>query len=233
MLTPVLIVIFSGASAGFCYAASRWSCRAAATACGFCESLPDHEFSPAPWGLFDRQHHCHQSVALWQPLFGAVLTALAMIAPAPASSLWMGGVVSVMAVAGMIDYHEGILPDFLIHPLLFGGLLVSVAAHPFCDAFDSALGCGLGWFGSSLIANVMKSVKGGNPLGEGDTKAIAAVGAWFGIWGIFHTLCVAVPLMLIVLSMGALRRHQHNSVAGGRFGPYLAIGAALLPYWQR
>ncbi|CFB62026.1 prepilin peptidase [Pandoraea apista] len=136
---------------------------------------------------------------------------------------------AVLITLTLIDSDTRLLPDALTLPLLWGGLLCSVAGLTI-SVDDAVLGAALGYGVMGMIAGAYRMLTGTDGLGGGDAKLVAACGAWLG-W-------IGVPLML---SFGAMAATLAFAVLGlwrGRalreplpFGPWLILGALASLLW--
>ena len=141
----------------------------------------------------------------------------------------------ILIALTMIDFDTQFLPDQLTFPLLWLGLLVSLAhpvwgehAAPVTPA-DSIIGAAAGYLSLWSVYWLFKFATGKEGMGYGDFKLFAALGAWFGPWMLLPILVVASGIGAIVGIVILLRRR------GGRdtqiaFGPFLTIAgwAALV-----
>ena len=88
------------------------------------------------------------------------------------SITWWPILVAVV-VATVADLHSRRIPNWLVFPLLFGGIAASVF-----DATAVTFGVSMAGFGLGLgIPGALWWLGG---LGAGDMKLIAAIGAWIG-----------------------------------------------------
>ncbi len=137
----------------------------------------------------------------------------------------------LVALSG-IDIDKQLLPDSIVLPSLWIGLLMSLA-HPLAEAetlfikpSDAIIGAAAGYMILYTVANLFRLLTGKIGMGNGDFKLLAVFGAWLGV--------AKLPL-IILLSAGV------GSVLGiamivfaGRdkqipipFGPYLAAAGYL------
>ena len=165
-----------------------------------------------------------QSV-LYGIIFAAAFAVLFSSLPA-----WQATFLSLMlltvALAGLIDLKVWILPDFLTIPLLIAGFAVSYFFQPLVAIEDSILGAIYAYFLPLLTTLFMQKYKA-NPLGGGDVKMMAALGAWLGFELFNVTLVISFIFFLYLVWQ------RKSKVAP--FGPALApavlvtvIGKVLL-----
>lgn len=184
--------------------------------------------------LRGRCHHCRAVIRLRYPLTELTVAAIAL-----ASVLSLGWQCSALAaaifstlllVAAMIDFDSQWLPDRLTLLMLWLGLLATaLGINPSAISLQesvaaAAIGYGVFW---SLAAG-FKAVTGRDGLGGGDTKLLAALGAWLGPWLLPDLLLIA---SLIGLAFALWLRWRKGEQGAFAFGPALAAAGALL-FWQ-
>jgi len=184
--------------------------------------------------------HCQARISARYPaveLLCAVLTALA---------IWRFGfnvhalcalVITWFLIAlTFIDFDHQLLPDALTLPLLWLGLVASLAgwASPADNVpvgpFDAIAGAALGYLSLWAVYHAFRLLTGKQGMGYGDFKLLAALGAWLG-WRML------LPIVLLAALVGALagialivsRRHQRG--APMPFGPFLAAAGWLALMW--
>lgn len=124
----------------------------------------------------------------------------------------------------MIDADHQLLPDALVLPLLWLGLIVNTFGL-FTSLHDALWGAVAGYLSLWSVFWLFKLVTGKEGMGFGDFKLFAALGAWFG-WQ------ALVPIILMASIIGAVvgiaMKFSSALRAGGYvpFGPFLA-GAGL------
>lgn len=131
-----------------------------------------------------------------------------------------------------IDVDTQLLPDDLTLPLLWLGILASVAlAHADgarlpVDLRASCIGAIAGYLSLWSVYHLFRLLTGKEGMGHGDFKLLAALGAWLG-WQML------LPIVLGAAGVGALlgiamivtgRRDRGIPMA---FGPYLAAAGWL------
>jgi leader peptidase (prepilin peptidase)/N-methyltransferase len=132
-----------------------------------------------------------------------------------------------------IDFDTQYLPDNLTLPLLWLGLLVSLAgsagmpaAFP-VDLRSSVLGAVVGYLCLWSVYQLFRLATGREGMGYGDFKLLAALGAWLG-WQLI------LPIVLVAAAAGALIGALLLSIQGRAratplaFGPYLAASGWLM-----
>lgn len=112
----------------------------------------------------------------------------------------------------LIDLDTMILPDSIVLPLLWGGLLLTVFTMPDKLA-DSVLGAAAGYIAFRII-----------PIGRGDAKLAGAAGAWLGIWALPFFLTSSAVIATVVGGIYFLIRKESKPYP---FGPSLAVSFVL------
>lgn len=128
---------------------------------------------------------------------------------------------SLVALA-CIDLEHCILPDQIVFPLLFLGLLVNTQAV-FAASLESAVwGTVAGYVIFWAVRQAYLLVRGVEGLGLGDCKLLGTIGAWVG-WE-HLALTIAVASVAYLLTLWCTRRGASDRLA---FGPGLAAGAVV------
>ena len=136
----------------------------------------------------------------------------------------------------VIDVDHQILPDVITLPLLWLGLLASVAWHPGpippipTDPVSAILGAAAGYLSLWSVYWAFKLLTGKEGMGYGDFKLFGALGAWMG-WQM-------LPLILLLSAFTGAAVGIALIVARGRdrnipipFGPYLAAAGWIALMW--
>jgi leader peptidase (prepilin peptidase)/N-methyltransferase len=142
-----------------------------------------------------------------------------------AAAAWAAFCAGLLCLA-LIDWDSTLLPDDIVLPLLWLGLL-GANQHWTGVSLDSALwGAILGYLALWSIYWAFKLATGKEGMGYGDFKLLACLGAWFG-WP------ALVPIVLMSSVIGALVGIGLKISGGLReggvmpFGPFLC-GAGLV-----
>jgi leader peptidase (prepilin peptidase)/N-methyltransferase len=140
----------------------------------------------------------------------------------------------LVALTG-IDIDHQLLPDNMTLPLVWIGLLLSLAAPvpgiglP-VDPRSSIIGAVAGYLSLWSVYHLFRLLTGKEGMGYGDFKLFAALGAWFG-WQML------LPIILLAAFSGAvigvlmivLRGRDRNIPIP--FGPYLAAAGWIALMW--
>ena len=122
----------------------------------------------------------------------------------------------------MIDAKTMLLPDVIVFPLLWLGLLVNIQHH-FVALQDAVLGAVAGYLSLWLVHHAFKIIRGKEGMGHGDFKLLAAIGAWGG-WQILPNTLLIAAVAGLVFAVIRIFLKQQNSQSPMPFGPWLAIG---------
>jgi leader peptidase (prepilin peptidase)/N-methyltransferase len=140
----------------------------------------------------------------------------------------------LIALAG-IDIDHQLLPDNMTLPLVWLGLLLSLAqAIPAIglpvDPRSSIIGALAGYLSLWSVYHAFRLLTGKEGMGYGDFKLFAALGAWLG-WQML------LPIILLAASTGAVLGILMIVVRGRDrnipipFGPYLAAAGWIALMW--
>lgn len=124
----------------------------------------------------------------------------------------------IVSLSGLIDLRIWILPDFFTVPLIISGLVVTYYLEPLASMDESVLGCIFGYI-MPLIVALMLQRKHENPIGGGDVKMMAGLGAWLGfVW--FN-----VALIVSFVTFAAFAVLRKSKVCP--YGPPLALATVI------
>jgi leader peptidase (prepilin peptidase)/N-methyltransferase len=130
----------------------------------------------------------------------------------------------LVALAG-IDLRTTLLPDQLTLPLMWIGLLASLAGI-FALPREAIIGAAAGYLSLWLVYWAFKLVTGKEGMGYGDFKLLAALGAWFGPGALLPILLLSSVVGAVVGSAWLALRGRDRATPIP-FGPYLAIAGVL------
>lgn len=129
----------------------------------------------------------------------------------------------------LIDADHQILPDVLVLPLLWLGLIVNYFGL-FTSLEDALWGAIAGYLSLWSVYWLFKLVTGKEGMGYGDFKLLAMLGAWGG-WQILPLTILLSSLVGAVLGVILLRLRGSDSSTPMPFGPYLAIAGWIALLW--
>ena len=129
----------------------------------------------------------------------------------------------------LIDADHQLLPDALVLPLLWLGLIVN--SFGLFTSLDSALwGAVAGYLSLWSVYWLFKLITGKEGMGYGDFKLLAMLGAWGG-WQILPLTILLSSLVGAVLGLIMLRLQNSETSTPIPFGPYLAIAGWIALIW--
>jgi leader peptidase (prepilin peptidase) / N-methyltransferase len=129
----------------------------------------------------------------------------------------------------LIDADHQLLPDTLVLPLLWLGL---IANHfgVYVSLGDALWGAVAGYLSLWSVYWLFKLVTGKEGMGYGDFKLLAMLGAWGG-WQVLPLTILLSSLVGAVLGVIMLRLRNAETSTPIPFGPYLAIAGWIALLW--
>ena len=129
----------------------------------------------------------------------------------------------------LIDADHQLLPDALVLPLLWLGLIANHFGF-FTDLDDALWGAVAGYLSLWSVYWLFKLLTGKEGMGHGDFKLLAMLGAWGG-WQILPLTILLSSLVGAVLGLILLRLRNAQTSTPIPFGPYLAIAGWIALLW--
>ena len=129
----------------------------------------------------------------------------------------------------LIDMDHQLLPDVLVLPLLWLGLIVN-SFGLFTSLTDALWGAVAGYLSLWSVFWLFKLVTGKDGMGHGDFKLLALLGAWGG-WQILPLTILLSSLVGAVLGLILLRLRDASTSTPIPFGPYLALAGWIALLW--
>lgn len=146
---------------------------------------------------------------------------------------WQAGAMLLLAwgllAMSLIDADHQILPDVLVLPLLWLGLIANYFGL-FTSLDDALWGAIAGYLSLWSVYWLFKLITGKEGMGYGDFKLLAMLGAWGG-WQILPLTILLSSLVGAVLGVILLRLRGSDSSTPIPFGPYLAIAGWIALLW--
>jgi leader peptidase (prepilin peptidase)/N-methyltransferase len=213
-------------------AESLWTPGSHCTACG--HVLRAWENIPLlSWLLLrGRCSACGTSISPRYPLVElstalfSMLTALQLGASIDALwvllALWL-----LIAMAG-IDAEHQLLPDLLVYPLLWLGLLRAAIDQAAISASEAILAAASAYLALWLLMHAHQRLRKVQGMGHGDFKLAAALGAWIGLQQLpFLFLLAALAGLLWAMSTRVFSQPLERIP----FGPFLALAGWVILLW--
>ena len=129
----------------------------------------------------------------------------------------------------MIDCDHQLLPDSLVLPLLWLGLIANHFGL-YTSLEDALWGAIAGYLSLWSVYWLFKLVTGKEGMGYGDFKLLAMLGAWGG-WQVLPLTILLSSLVGAVLGVIMLRLCNQETSTPIPFGPYLAIAGWIALLW--
>lgn len=134
-------------------------------------------------------------------------------------------------ILALIDARHHILPDIIIYPLTWIGLIAN-DFNLFCNISDALWGVIAGYGVLWVINKLFMLITKVDGIGHGDLKMLAMIGAWTGLENLPLTITIASSVgafTVIVLRLNKTERCK-SSIP---FGPFLAIGGWVVLLWGK
>jgi len=129
----------------------------------------------------------------------------------------------------MIDFDHMLLPDQIVLPLLWLGLLVNLS-NGIVPLQDAVIGAVAGYSSLYIIFWLFKMATGKEGMGFGDFKLFALFGAWIG-WQLLPVLILMASVVGAVIGISLMLFKNHQKGQAIPFGPYLAIAGWITLLW--
>lgn len=138
---------------------------------------------------------------------------------------------STLLVLAMVDWNCTLLPDALVLPLLWAGLLVTERGGTAISLSHSLWASAL-WYAALRTSSVLYTRwRNRTGIGEGDAKLMAAMAAWWGwepvLWALLAG-AIYVPLLAGWLAW----RRSDGGITQLPYGPGLITGLLIWTQWQ-
>jgi len=126
----------------------------------------------------------------------------------------------------MIDIDHQLLPDSLTYLLLWLGLLFNVF-ETFTDLSSAVIGAMVGYLSLWSVFWIFKLITGKEGMGYGDSKLLAALGAWMGWQSITQVILVS-SILGTIIGVGLILFKGKDKNQPIPFGPYLAFAGWIV-----
>ncbi|ENZ77748.1 MULTISPECIES: prepilin peptidase [Ralstonia] len=132
---------------------------------------------------------------------------------------------SMLTTAALVDAEHQIIPDVIVFPLLWGGLLINCAGT-FAPLQSAVIGAVTGYCALGGLNFLFQLAAGQSGMYKGDFKMFAAIGAWGGSQTLVTVLSGALLLFSVVTGIRMLARSDGHRETP--FGPYLAVAGVVV-----
>jgi leader peptidase (prepilin peptidase)/N-methyltransferase len=176
---------------------------------------------------------CRAKISLRYPLVELATGILSAFVVYHFGLSWQAGAFLVLTwgllAMSLIDADHQLLPDVLVLPLLWLGLIVN-GQGLFTDLYAALWGAVAGYLSLWLVYWAFKLITGKEGMGYGDFKLLAMLGAWGG-WQILPLTILLSSLVGAVLGVVMLKMRNAQTSTPIPFGPYLAIAGWIALLW--
>ncbi len=176
---------------------------------------------------------CQHPISLRYPLVELACAALSMLIAWHYAVSWEGLAMLVLTwgllAMSLIDADQQIVPDVLVLPLLWLGLMLNSFAL-FVSLSAAVWGAMIGYISLWSIFWLFKLATGKEGMGYGDFKLLALIGAWGG-WQVLPLTLLLSSVMGVVVGILILRVQGNSYSKPMAFAPYLALAGWVALMW--
>lgn len=135
----------------------------------------------------------------------------------------------VLIALTFIDIDHQLLPDVMVLPFLWVGLLLNLFGT-FTSLPNAVIGAVAGYLSLWLVFHVFKLVTGKEGMGYGDFKLFALFGAWLG-WQSLPLIILLSSFIGAVVGIVLIVFRGRDRAQPMPFGPYLAAAGWVAMLW--
>ena len=177
--------------------------------------------------------NCKTRISVRYPLIELLTAGLSVLAIHHFGISTQGGFALLLTWAlvalTFIDFDHQLLPDNIVLPFLWLGLLLSLLPV-FANPHDAIIGATAGYMSLWLVFQLFKLVTGKEGMGYGDFKLLALFGAWLGWQMLPQIIFISTMLGSIIgISLMVLKIIQRDKPIP--FGPYIATAGFIALLW--
>jgi leader peptidase (prepilin peptidase)/N-methyltransferase len=176
--------------------------------------------------------NCKSSIPVRYPLVEMLTAILAAVCAWHFGFGWEAlmaiGLSCVLVAVSLIDFDHQIIPDSIVMPLLWVGLIMSLL-HPlagtdtlFISPKDAIIGALAGYLSLWSVYQLFKLITGKEGMGFGDFKLLAALGAWLGPWPALPMIILLSAIVGAVTGIAMIVLRGRDRQLPIPYGPYLA-----------
>lgn len=129
----------------------------------------------------------------------------------------------------VIDIKLQLLPDVLILPLIWLGLMLNLNGW-FTDIESAVYGAVAGYMSLWFIFHLFLLITGKEGMGYGDFKLLALFGAWLG-WQLLPQILLLSAVVGAISGLGMILFLGRDKAVPIPFGPYLAAAGLIAMLW--
>jgi leader peptidase (prepilin peptidase)/N-methyltransferase len=128
-----------------------------------------------------------------------------------------------------IDIDHQLLPDVIVLPFLWIGLLVNLSGT-FASLPNAVIGAIAGYLSLWLVFHAFKLLTGKEGMGYGDFKLFALFGAWLG-WQSLPLIILLSSFVGAIIGIALIVFRGRDRAQPLPFGPYLAAAGWIALLW--
>lgn len=183
--------------------------------------------------LKGRCARCRESISARYPFTELACALLSAMVAWHFGFGWQAGAVMLLSwgllAMSLIDVDHQLLPDVLVLPLLWLGLILN-SGDLLATLPDALWGAVVGYVCLWSVFWVFKVVTGKDGMGYGDFKLLALLGAWGG-WQILPMTLLIASLLGVFAGLILMRLRKSQASVPMPFGPCLAIAGWIALLW--
>lgn len=135
----------------------------------------------------------------------------------------------VLVALTFIDIDHQLLPDIMVLPFLWIGLLVNLNGT-FVDLPTAVIGAAAGYLTLWTVFQLFKLLTGKEGMGYGDFKLLALFGAWLG-WKLLPLIILMSSFIGAIVGIALIAFRGRDRTQPIPFGPYLAAAGWVAMLW--
>lgn len=181
--------------------------------------------------------NCRKSISVRYPVVELATAALAALCAWRFGFGWEAVMAIVLTfaliAASLIDIDHQLIPDSIVLPLLWIGLLMSLFAPVtgadtlFVTPREAIIGAAAGYLSLWSVYQLFRLVTGKEGMGYGDFKLLAALGAWLGPWPALPMIILLSAVVGAIVGIGMIVFRGRDRQLPIPFGPYLAAAGFI------
>jgi len=178
--------------------------------------------SPLVPGAFELPKYSAPAMAVCGSVLGGV--AAWAYGPTPAAAAICAYLLIVLLLVAINLQHQ-LLPDKIVIPLIWAGLLYGVSAG---RSDHHVYGAAVGFVAPFVLLHVLRASTGKELFGHGDIKTLSAAGAWFGL-GALPFIFGAFVFGVLLVGIAAGIRGSRGVLSSGPAHLMAALAYVIAP----